>query len=248
MAITPDNFKWADSNINDGTTGQPNKVPPDTSQKSSGLLREEPIARPHLNYQFDQYHKAFIDLQTQINSIVADAGSAVLQKAFPVGSVYTSTTSITNPSDAGLLGFGTWTRLKGRFLVGIDEADTSFDGLGETGGSKVHTHTNTLAVSGHVLSTSELPNFSLSYRDRYYLENGGRTGNATFKESTPTNYNGGLGPNANADLDNNTFLYIDSQTESIGNNQAHTHGITGGINSTSNLPPYYSAYMWRRTA
>ena len=98
MAITPNDFKWADSTINDGVTGQPNKVEPDSSQKNSGLLREEPIARPHLNYQFNQYHKAFIDLQTQIDGIVADAGSAVLQKAFPVGSIYTSTTSITDPS------------------------------------------------------------------------------------------------------------------------------------------------------
>ena len=108
MAITPNDFKWADSTINDGVTGQPNKVEPDSSQKNSGLLREEPIARPHLNYQFNQYHKAFIDLQTQIDGIVADAGSAVLQKAFPVGSIYTSTTSITDPSNVALLGFGTW--------------------------------------------------------------------------------------------------------------------------------------------
>lgn len=232
MSITPDNFKWADSSVNDGTTGQPNKVEPDSSQKSSGLLREEPIARPHLNWQFDQYHKAFIDLQSQINSIVADAGNAVLQKAFPVGSVYTSTTAITDPSDAALLGFGTWVRLKGKFLVGVDEADTSFDGLGETGGAKVHTHTNNLSVDGHVLSITEMPTHTIS---------------TTIPKGERGSGGAASGETLRADnLVTNGNKVVESSP--IGSSQAHSHNLSGGVSTASSLPPYYSAYMWRRTA
>lgn len=54
--------------------------------------------------------------------------------AWPVGSVFISVVS-TNP--ATLLGFGTWAAFAaGRVLVGLDAAQTEFDAVEETGGSK----------------------------------------------------------------------------------------------------------------
>ena len=232
MAITPDDFKWADSDLTDPITGQPNKVEPDISQKVSGLLREEALVRPHINYQFNQYHKAFVDLQSQIDALVLDAGTALLQKVFPVGSIYTSASSITDPSDAGKLGFGTWVRLKGKFLVGIDEADTSFDGLGETGGSKTHTHTDTLSVDGHVLSITEMPSHTISITvPKGERASGGSASGETLRADN-------LVTNGSKTI----------QSDPVGSNQPHTHGISGGVSSASSLPPYYAVYMWRRTA
>ena len=228
MAITPDNFKWADSDLTDPITGQPNKVEPDVSQKASGLLREEALVRPHINYQFNQYHKAFIDIQSQIDALVLDAGTAVLQKVFPIGSIYTSASSITAPSDAGKLGFGTWVRLKGKFLVGIDEADTAFDGVGETGGAKTHTHGDTLSVDGHVLSIAEMPAHTHTVGFTTGENDGGSSGQDVRNSQSP-----------------NEFTATSSTT---GSNQAHTHGLSGGVSSASSLPPYYAVYMWRRTA
>lgn len=68
--------------------------------------------------------------------------SEMVQKAWPIGSIFISTVS-TNPADS--IGFGTWEIFgAGKFLVGLDSADTAFDTVGETGGSKTkdlsHTH------------------------------------------------------------------------------------------------------------
>lgn len=66
---------------------------------------------------------------------------------FPIGSTYITQTD-TNPST--ILGFGTWERLKGKVLVGLDENDTNFNSIGKTGGEKTHQ-----------LTQAELPNLNL---------------------------------------------------------------------------------------
>lgn len=69
--------------------------------------------------------------------------TANILDAYPVGSVYISTTS-TNPSQ--LFG-GTWEAFAvGRTLIGIDPSQTEFDAVNETGGAKTKT-----------LSESEMP-------------------------------------------------------------------------------------------
>lgn len=63
--------------------------------------------------------------------------AAILGAIYPVGSVYTNAGVSTSP--ATLLGFGTWERFgNGRVLVGVDEAQTEFDTIGDTGGEKTH--------------------------------------------------------------------------------------------------------------
>lgn len=64
---------------------------------------------------------------------------AVAQQMYPVGSLYFNASSTTDP--ATLLGFGTWTAVAGRVLVGYDAGQTEFDTLLETGGEKTHTLT-----------------------------------------------------------------------------------------------------------
>ena len=59
---------------------------------------------------------------------------ALLETVYPVGSVYTNKTVSTNP--ATLFGFGTWTAIAGRVVVGLDAGQTEFDTAGETGGAK----------------------------------------------------------------------------------------------------------------
>lgn len=56
---------------------------------------------------------------------------------YPVGSLYFSATSLANPN--AILGFGVWTAVAGRVLVGLDATQTEFDTLLETGGAKTHT-------------------------------------------------------------------------------------------------------------
>ena len=62
----------------------------------------------------------------------------LMKLVFPIGSTYI-TQEETNPST--ILKFGTWERVKGKVLVGLDEDDTDFNEIGKTGGEKAHTLT-----------------------------------------------------------------------------------------------------------
>ena len=57
----------------------------------------------------------------------------LLELVFPIGSTYI-TQSNTNPNS--ILRFGTWERVRGRVLVGLDENDSNFNTIGKTGGAK----------------------------------------------------------------------------------------------------------------
>ena len=75
-----------------------------------------------------------IDSDKIDNSVIL----AVINATYPVGSIYTNATVSTNP--ATLLGVGTWTAFgAGRVIVGLNGADTDFDTIGETGGTKSET-------------------------------------------------------------------------------------------------------------
>lgn len=79
----------------------------------------------------------------------AEILAAVGPLMMPVGYVVTLGVS-TNP--ATLFGFGTWTAIAGKVIVGLDAGQTEFDVLDETGGEKTHT-----------LTTTEMPAHTHSY-------------------------------------------------------------------------------------
>jgi len=65
----------------------------------------------------------------------------VYESIYPVGSMYVNFTDDTNP--ATLLGFGTWTAVAGRVVVGYDGTQTEFNAAEKTGGHKkmqAHNH------------------------------------------------------------------------------------------------------------
>lgn len=78
----------------------------------------------------------FQNNQTKLNKAMFDEFQnnikAAIDAIHPVGSIYISLDE-TNPS---ILFGGTWERLKGRTLVGLDEDDTDFNESGKVGGSK----------------------------------------------------------------------------------------------------------------
>ena len=69
-------------------------------------------------------------------------GTSLLDQIYPVGALYTSSKS----TDPGTIFGGTWTRVKGKVIVGVDENDTDFKTVKATGGEKTHT-----------LTTAEMP-------------------------------------------------------------------------------------------
>jgi hypothetical protein len=145
--------------------------------------------------------------------------TAALQLIYPVGSIYTNASSATNP--ATLIGFGTWTAFgTGRVLVGINGADSSFDVLGETGGSK-----DSVVVShNHAASVNDPGHTHTSNAQQY--NNGHQLAGGDAQTVFPTS------------------AVIDSGTTGI----SVTNSATGVSGTNANMQPYVVVNMWRRTA
>lgn len=96
------------------------------------------------------FNERFAQIVAQINgqldeNNLKDAGiskaklkAEVYESIYPVGSMYVNFTDSTNP--ATLLGFGTWTAVEGRMVVGYDASQSEFNAAEKTGGSKTNTH------------------------------------------------------------------------------------------------------------
>lgn len=124
---------------------------------------------------------------------------------YPIGSIYMTASTV---SPTVLFG-GTWERIKGRCIVGVDEGDADFGVSNSTGGEKTHT-----------LTVQEIPSHNHRSFYRWGVDLGSNGGaNAVFGSN-------GLGSGSQYDYLVNT-----------GGGQAH-----------NNLQPYYTAYIWRRTA
>jgi hypothetical protein len=151
-------------------------------------------------------------------SSVAAAVSNLSASIYPVGSIYINAGVTTNP--ATLLGFGTWTAFgAGRVLVGLNAADSAFDTLQETGGSKdaivvSHTHTATVTDPGHTHTADGV----LQLRG----VGGGFDWGAGTSDTRTTN-------------SNTTGITVANST-------------TGSSGTNANLQPYITVCMWLRTA
>jgi len=159
--------------------------------------------------------------------------SACLLKIYPVGSIYMTTEKDVNPST--FLG-GTWERWgQGRVPVGVDENDTDkiFEEAGKEGGQKNIT-----------LDLANLPEHYHTIGVNKY--DGGRrlittwisgVGTTTFKD---WNY-------SSTPAESSTILtrsYASTSYHSAKTNNAGYSPTT----PISNLQPYITCYMWKRTA
>lgn len=148
---------------------------------------------------------------------------AALQAVYPVGSIYTSTEA-TNP--ATTFGFGTWEAFgAGKVLIGQDTGDTSFDTLGETGGSKdavVVSHTHSVTDPGHAHN----PQSGYQYVTNPF------GGDGSIDSSTVT---GGGERNG---------VFVSSATNTTG----ISISSAGSSGTNANLQPYVVVKIWKRTA
>ena len=229
MTINTENTRWADTASNDSVTGVANRVAPSEGLKSEGLLREEPLSRPHTNYMFNAIHESLLNVQDQIDNLVQGSGASLLGLIYHVGSIYIS---LDTQSPADKFGLGVWSRIEGRTLIGYDDNDSNFDGIGGTGGASTHSHNQTLSVDNHTLTIAELPSHTHSQTFDWQDNNKSSEG-ASLAAQKEIN----AGDVQGSDL---------RTTNSPGSNQGHSHNISGSITSASNLPPYLVVYMWKR--
>ena len=162
---------------------------------------------------------------TKFSNDLATLQTTIINKIYPVGSIYISYSS-TNPSS--FLG-GTWEAFgKGQTLVGIDSSQTEFSAVGKTGGEKVHT-----------LTVDEMPSHTHEQQEHEHLiisdMRGGflgvlAGGNDVNKGTVITGVSGG------------GFMYSTRTNKVKAINQN-----TGGSKAHNNLQPYITVYMWKRT-
>lgn len=162
-----------------------------------------------------------LDLQNQIDEL--------RDMIYPVGSIYFSTNSA-NPST---IWGGTWTQIKGKFLIGVDSSD-------ETG------HWDSSKLSGGrsevKLTTNELPSHTHIQNPHSHV--GLRWGKEDINDAISLNGGGWKGYNLsyNANLDGNTVNSI------VTTSTTATNQYIGKGQSFSIMPPFYSVYIWERTA
>lgn len=155
---------------------------------------------------------------------------AILQSVFPVGSIYTSTNS-TNP--VALFGFGTWEQIQGRMILGVSGNHP----VGQTGGEE-----------SHVLSWNEMPSHAhgrgsmniQGWMDASFEVERGANSGGCFYTSSPggtSNESYGLSGSPAKQWNFDAARNWTGETSYAGSNLAH-----------NNMPPFYAAYIWRRTA
>ena len=160
---------------------------------------------------------------TEINNKISEANNTISNywnKVYPVNSIYMS---VNSTSPATLFG-GTWVQLKDRFLLGAGDTYSN----NSTGGSTQHSHNYALQFGGYYRSVSLESN-----------PQGGLISYATDGTETVT-----------------TAVSVGSYTAPINNNATTSnkevsmghYRSTANTSYTSNLPPYLTVYIWKRTA
>ena len=193
---------------------------------------------------------------TNRENAVAALSNSLVDRIYPVGSIYMSMNS-TNP--ATLLGGGVWEALPtGRVLVGAGTGYTA----GGTGGSKTvtltvdqmpsHSHDNTLAASGghsHSRGSMEITGkltgndyalfgaSNVTASGALYYENTGNTASGTSQSAI---YARNLGFTASRNWA--------GVTNTVANhNHTITNASTGGGSAVNIEQPWLAVYMWKRT-
>lgn len=144
----------------------------------------------------------------------------IFELIYPVGIIIELAT---NANPKNLFGIGEWEQIKDRFILAAGDSYAA----GNTGGASTHVH----STENHTLTVSEIPYHTHSatvyaYPTGAYSAESARL---VYKDYTTTAWisEGGA--------------WVDG----TGGGAAHNHGNTG---STSNMPPYYVAYLWRRVS
>ena len=202
-----------------------------------------------LNQKFNNY---------TLTSDLEDLIKQYILASHPIGSIEINISGA-NPST--YLG-GTWIAWgSGKVPVGINTSDTEFNTVEKAGGSKTHTHTysHTHGVPGvahnHTINSHYhwLPQFDYGQgmgvldTSKLHKRTSGiyppqDAGNWLFQKSGTTGATSGGAQWGTAD---SGTLTSNNTTPSSTTTNSQSTSTSG---SSSNLPPYITCYMWKRTA
>ena len=221
------------------------------------------------------------NLEKRVTALEDTAGTSttLLNRTYPIGSVYISTT-LTTPTQVQTSIGGVWEVYgSGRSLVGVNTSDANFNTVNKTGGST----TTTLSVANLPAHTHSIPALSGTAASAgAHTHTRGTmniTGSFTTRDIDNTDSNlvlfasGSMSVSrtvwagahdAAARAQKNSYYYnnvnfnaASSWSGSTSSDGAHTHSIatnastsgsTGSTAAFSNLGPYITVYMYKRTA
>ena len=178
-------------------------------------------------------------LTVEIDSKVSELSNKI-NSMYPIGSIYMSVNS-TNPST--LFG-GTWVEWgEGKVPVGININEIEFNEAEKTGGTKTHAHT----TKEHVLTIPEMPVHNHPLQNSGMHTHGTRT---TYSKDATTGGSAARVNGSGTEMSTGLVETIGNGDHThdmvpVGGNRPHSHGNTG---NASNLQPYITCYMWKRTA
>ena len=164
--------------------------------------------------------------------------ATLLDKMYPIGSIYISTT-LSTPTQVGSAIGGTWESYgKGQTLVGVDTSQTEFNTVSKTGGAKsvsttlkeanLPAHTHDIS---HTHTTSKTTTTTLSLTAQNAGEHSHFVGQINDNKIVPGNLQSAFDPSANTShlgykYDDFTYTYGAGE---VSNSGAHTHNVTGSV-------------------
>lgn len=233
---------------------------------SSTVTAFIPTAERVMNIKSNGKGVAFGGFSTKENTLqcywdleVNNYKVATLDSVYPVGSIYISVVN-TNPSS--LFG-GTWVAFaNGRTLVGVDTSQSDFSTVQKTGGSSTvtltssqmpsHTHSisHTHGLNSHKHSFSATTSSGGSHAHNWSYDFDAAAGSARY--SPHRAYGAGYGNDAVTSTNGAHTHSVSGTTGAASGSTAKastsTSGSAGSGGAHSNLQPYITVYMWRRTA
>lgn len=233
---------------------------------SSTVTAFIPTAERVMNVKSNGKGVAFGGFSTKENTLqcywdleVNNYKVATLDSVYPVGSIYISVVN-TNPSS--LFG-GTWVAFaSGRTLVGVDTSQSDFSTVQKTGGSSTvtltssqmpsHTHSisHTHGLNSHKHSFSATTSSGGSHAHNWSYDFDAAAGSARY--SPHRAYGAGYGNDAVTSTNGAHTHSVSGTTGAASGSTAKastsTSGSAGSGGAHSNLQPYITVYMWRRTA
>lgn len=187
-----------------------------------------------------------------LGSLSADA---VLQRCYPVGSIYMSVNTV---DPATLFGFGTWEQIKDTFLLACGD---TYDNGSTGGASTVTLATTQIPAHKHTASSDSKGAHThgrgtMDIKGTWQIGSGGSplAVRAHSGAIYNVNTNAGSGASGTGGTGGDKFGLQASKnwsgaTESKGD---HTHTITvdnaGGGQAHNNMPPYLAVNVWKRVA
>jgi len=181
-------------------------------------------------------------MMIDVNPVISE----ILKTVYPVGAIYISTVS----TDPGTLFGGTWSQIKGRFLLaaGSNAANTSNAYGSLAAGAINRTAGEKGGVVSHTLTTGELPahtHGSKTLSGSIAIKN-------TADDALLIDWPSGIISRTKNGSDE-TILGVVKGTSSnkasiLSVDASHEHTTVGSGESFSIMPPYLVVYVWKRVS